>query len=91
MAKCPSCDHDVRTPLFLNLEGWSHLACPQCKSRLELKPRPVAIFFLPILILLLWLSRFGHKFAVAAEILIVLTAIVLVLLIVIRPPVRLRT
>jgi hypothetical protein len=91
MAKCPACDHDVRTPLFLNLEGWSRFSCPQCKARLELKPRPVAILFLPILISLLWLSRFGHKFAVAAEILIVLAAIALVLLIVIRPPVRLRT
>lgn len=91
MAKCPTCDQDVRTPFFLNLDGWSHLACPKCKARLELKPRPAAIFLLPILISLSGLRVFGHKYAVTAEILMVAAAVVLVLLTVVRPQVRLRT
>lgn len=37
-AQCPACGHDVRTPFFLNLDGWAHLACPQCNARLEMKP-----------------------------------------------------
>ena len=38
MAMCPACDHQVRTPSFLNLDGWRHLRCPYCKARLEMKP-----------------------------------------------------
>lgn len=38
MAKCPVCNHDVRTPLFLNLEAWAHLRCTNCQTRLEMKP-----------------------------------------------------
>ncbi|SRR6266849_9279470 len=26
MAKCPTCDHDVRTPFCFNLDGWSHVS-----------------------------------------------------------------
>jgi DNA-directed RNA polymerase subunit RPC12/RpoP len=91
MAKCPICGRDVRTPFFLNLDAWSHLACPQCKARLELKPRPAGIFLLPILISLSGLRLFGHKYAVTAEILMVTAAFALVLLTVVRPKVRLRT
>ena len=47
MAKCPACDHDVCTPFFFDLDGWSHLTCTQCKTRLEMKPRPVALWFFP--------------------------------------------
>jgi hypothetical protein len=90
MAKCPACDHDVRTPLFFNLDGWSHLACTHCKARLEMKPHPVSFFFLPVLLSLSWLSRLGHKFALIAEVLLAATTITFVLLLIVRPQVRLR-
>jgi hypothetical protein len=56
MAKCPACDHDVRTPLFLNLDAWSHLACAQCKTRLEMKP-PRSALFAPLMAPLFVLAR----------------------------------
>ena len=58
MARCPVCDYDVRTPSFLNLEGWSHLACPQCNARLEMKP-PRSAAFGPIIAPLFVLARRG--------------------------------
>jgi hypothetical protein len=90
MAKCPACDHDIRTPFFLNLDGWSNLSCTKCKARLELKPRPVSFWLLPILVALSWLGRLGHTFAVIAEVLLVCSTVTLVLVIIIRPQVRLR-
>src|SRR5216684_583013 len=90
MAKCPACGHDVRTPFFFNLEGWSHLTCTQCKARLEMKPRPVAILLFPVVLIVSWLGRLGHIFAVIAEVLVVSTAVILVLLLIVRPQVRLR-
>jgi DNA-directed RNA polymerase subunit RPC12/RpoP len=90
MAKCPACDHNVRTPSFLNLEGWSHLACTHCKARLEMKPRPVAAWFLPIFIASSWLGRLGHTFSFIAEGLLVAATLTLILLLIVRPQVRLR-
>ena len=90
MAKCPACDHDLRTPFFYNLDGWSHLACTHCKARLEMKPRPVAVWFFPILVCLMWLARLGHIFAVVAEMLIVTAGVTGMLLLVVRPQVQLR-
>ena len=90
MAKCPTCDHGVRTPSFLNLEGWRHLACPNCKARLELKPRPVGFFLLPVITSFSWLGRLGHTFAVIAEVLVVFAAVTLVLLMVVSPQVQVR-
>ena len=37
MATCPACAHDIQTPFFFNLDAWTHLACIQCKARLEMK------------------------------------------------------
>src|SRR4029077_16770154 len=65
MAKCPACDHEVRTPFFLNLEGWSHLACPQCKARLEMKP-PRSAAFGPVMAPLFVLAQRGRVFEVIA-------------------------
>ena len=90
MAKCPACGHDVRTPLFFNLDGWAHLTCAQCKARLEMKPRPVAFWFLPIMLSLSVLSRLGHIYAVISEVLLISATITIVLLLIVRPPVRLR-
>ncbi len=90
MAKCPACDHDVRTPYFFNLEGWSHLACPHCKARLEMKPRPVGALFLPIFVACSWLARLGHTFAFIAEVLLVAATVTLILLLIVHPQVRLR-
>jgi len=90
MARCPACDHDVRTPVFFNLDSWSHLTCTQCKARLEMKPRPVAFLLLPVLAIASWLGRLGHISAVIAEVLVVSTTLILVLLLIVRPQVRLR-
>jgi DNA-directed RNA polymerase subunit RPC12/RpoP len=90
MAKCPSCGHEIATPFFYDLQGWSRLTCPQCKARLELKPRPVAILFFPILLILTWLGRLGHVFAAIAIVLLVSATVTLVVLLIVRPQVRLR-
>ena len=90
MAKCPAYDQDVRTPYFFNLEGWSHLACTHCKARLEMKPCPVAAWFLPIFVACSWLGRLGHTFAFIAEGLLVAATLILILLLIVRPQVRLR-
>jgi DNA-directed RNA polymerase subunit RPC12/RpoP len=90
MAKCPSCGHEVATPFFYNLEGWSRLACAQCNARLELKPRPIAILFFPILLILIWLGRLGHGFVVLANVLLVAATVTLVLLLIFRPQLRPR-
>jgi hypothetical protein len=65
MAQCPACDHDVRTPSFLNLDGWSHLTCPQCKARLEMKP-PRSVLFAPVMGPLFVLARQGRVFGIIA-------------------------
>jgi hypothetical protein len=90
MAKCPACDHEVRTPYFFNLEGWSHLACAHCKARLEMKPRPVGAWLLPILVACSWLGRRGHAFALILEVLLVAATVTLILLLIVRPQVRPR-
>lgn len=90
MATCPTCDHEVQTPFFFNLTGWSQLTCTQCKARLEIKPRTVGVWFLPILLSLFWLSRLGHIYAVVAELLLAFATVTLVLLLIVRPQVRLR-
>jgi len=88
MAKCPACDYDVRTPFFLNLDGWSRLTCPQCKARLKMKP-PRSVVLGPLLAPLFVLARRGHVFAVIAFVFMFAT-IFLLLLESIRPKVRLR-
>jgi hypothetical protein len=59
MAKCPACDHDVRTPSFLNLDGWAHLTCTQCDARLEMKP-PRSFLLGPLIAPLFVLAREGR-------------------------------
>ncbi len=90
MAKCPACDHNVRTPFVFNLDGWSHLTCTECKARLEMKPRPVAILMFPVVLIASWLGRLGHTYSIIAEVLVVSAAVILVLLLIVRPQVRLR-
>jgi uncharacterized paraquat-inducible protein A len=65
MAKCPACDHGVRTPLFFNLDAWSHLSCPQCKARLEMKP-PRSALLAPLMAPLFVLARHGRVFEIIA-------------------------
>jgi hypothetical protein len=90
MARCPACDHYVRTPFFFSLDAWAHLACSQCKARLEMKPRSAAIFFLPVLAVASWLGRLGHIYSIIAEGLVVSAGVTAVLLLIVRPRVRLR-
>ena len=65
MARCPACDHGVRTPFFANLDGWAHLACPNCNARLEMKPPRFALLA-PLMAPLFVLARQGHIFALIA-------------------------
>jgi hypothetical protein len=65
MAKCPSCAHDVHTPFFFNLDGWTHLTCPQCKARLEMKS-PRSFLMAPLMAPLFVLARQGRAFEVLA-------------------------
>src|SRR5712691_5670347 len=88
MAKCPACDYDVRTPFFLNLDGWSHLTCTQCKARLEMKP-PRSFVLGPLMAPLFVLARRGRVFEVIAFVFMFAT-IFLLLLESVRPKVRLR-
>jgi hypothetical protein len=89
MAKCPACDHEVRTPFFLDLDGWTHLRCAQCEARLELKP-PRSFLLSPLMTPLFILARQGRIFEGIALVFAFAT-IFLVLLESSRPEVRLRT
>jgi hypothetical protein len=89
MAKCPACNHDVRTPLFLNLAAWSDLACPHCKARLEMKP-PRSVVLGPLIAPLFVLARQGRVYEVIAFVFAFVT-IFLLLLESFRPKLRLRT
>jgi hypothetical protein len=89
MTKCPACDHDVRTPFFLNLDGWSHLTCTHCKARLEMQP-PRSAVLVPLIAPLFILARQGRIFEVIAFV-YMFAAILLYLMESLRPRVRLRT
>jgi hypothetical protein len=65
MAKCPACNHDVRTPSFLNLDAWRHLVCPHCNARLEMKP-PRSFVLAPLIAPLFVLARQGRVFEIIA-------------------------
>jgi hypothetical protein len=89
MAKCPACGYDVRTPFFCNLDGWSHLACRQCKARLEMKP-PRSFVLGPLMAPLFVLAREGRVFEIIAFVFMFVT-IFLILLESLHPKLRLRT
>jgi hypothetical protein len=88
MAKCPACGHDVRTPCFMNLDGWAHLSCPGCKARLEMTP-PRSMVFGPLIAPLFVLARQGRVFGVVAFG-FMFVVIFFLLLESLRPKVRLR-
>jgi len=88
MATCPACNHDVRTPFFLNMDAWGHLVCPQCKARLEMKP-PRWIVLGPLVASLFVLARQGRVFEIVAFSFMFVT-IFLLLLESLRPKVQLR-
>jgi hypothetical protein len=89
MAKCPACARDVRTPFFLNLDAWSHLACTHCKARLEMKPPRYALLG-PLIAPLFVLARQGRVFEIVAFIFMFATFSLLILECA-RPKLRLRT
>lgn len=89
MASCPACNYDVRTPLFLNLDAWTHLACPHCKARLEMKP-PRSALLGPLIAPLFVLARRGRIFEVIAFAYMFVT-FSLLLFESLRPQLRLRT
>jgi hypothetical protein len=88
MAKCPACNHDVRTPFFLNLDAWRHLVCPHCQARLEMKP-PRSFVLGPLVAPLFVLARQGRVFEVLAFVFMFATFFLLVLESA-HPKVRLR-
>src|SRR5260370_7750587 len=88
MAKCPACNYDVRTPFLLNLDAWTHLACPHCKAKLEIKPPRYALLG-PLIAPLFVLARQGRVFEVIAFVFMFFT-ISLLLFESIRPNPRLR-
>jgi len=88
MVKCPACDHDVRTPFFLNIDAWRHLLCPHCKARLEMKP-PRSFLLAPLMAPLFVLARQGRVLEVIAFVYMFAT-IFLLLLESLRPKVQLR-
>lgn len=78
MAKCPACDHDVRTPFFLDLDGWSHLTCTQCKAKLEMRPPRSAVLG-PLMVPLFVLARQGRVLEVIAFVFMFATIFLLLL------------
>ncbi len=88
MAKCPACDHDVRTSFFLNIDAWRHLLCPHCKARLEMKP-PRSFVLASLTAPLFVLARQGRALEVIAFVYMFAT-IFLLLLESARPKVQLR-
>lgn len=89
MAKCPVCGREVKTPFVLNADGWRWLKCPHCGARLERKnPR----FLLPLISLYLCLLAVGHlgrRWAIVAEVLMVVTAVLMIATFV-RPELQVR-
>jgi hypothetical protein len=65
MAKCPACDHHVRTPFFLNIDASRHLLGPHRKARLEMKP-PRCFVLAPLIAPLFVLARQGRVLEVVA-------------------------
>jgi len=88
MGKCPACNHESRTPFFLNVDGWRHLRCAQCKARLEMIP-PRSFLMGPLIAPLFVLARHGRIFEVIAFVFMFAT-IFLMLLECSRPKLRLR-
>ena len=88
MAACPTCNHDVATPFFLNLDGWRHLVCPNCKARLEMKP-PRSLLLGPLIPPLFVLARQGRVLEIVAFVYMLATIFLLVLESV-HPKVQLR-
>src|ERR1700688_4437876 len=88
MAICPACYHVVRTPSFLNLDGWRHLRCAYCKARLEMKP-PRSFLLGPLIAPMFLLARQGRIFEIIAFVFMFAT-VFLVLLESSYPKLRLR-
>jgi DNA-directed RNA polymerase subunit RPC12/RpoP len=78
MSKCPRCGGDVRTPFFLDQQGWSGLTCPHCAARLRVKGLRSGAFAL-LFVSLTVLGPKGHVFAIFAEILMAAMGLVVVL------------
>jgi len=89
MAKCPACAHDLATPFFLNADAWRWLVCPHCAARLERKNPRSAATLMPLFIVLIAVGGQGHRYALAAEALMVAIAVV-ILVEFMRPQLQLR-
>ena len=88
MAMCPACNHEVATPVFLNMDAWRWLVCPHCKARLEMKP-PRSFVLAPLTAPLFVLARQGRALEVIAFVYMFAT-IFLLLLESVGPKVQLR-
>ena len=88
MAMCPACNHEVATPVFLNMDAWRWLVCPHCKVRLEMKP-PRSFLLAPLVAPLFVLARQGRVLEIIAFV-YMLATIFLLLVECFHPKVRLR-
>jgi hypothetical protein len=89
MAKCPVCTHEVKTPFFLKADAWRWLKCPHCGARLERKNPRLLLPLTSLYLCLLALGRLGHRWAVVAEALLVVTVGAMIALL-IRPQLQVR-
>ena len=89
MAKCPSCEHDVITPFFLNTDAWRWLTCPHCAARIERKNPRFVSALIGFWLGLIALGSLGHRYRIVAEALMVVIFVV-ILVDFMRPQLQLR-
>src|SRR6266478_482965 len=86
--RCPVLEGST-TPFFLNADAWRWLTCPHCAARLERKNPRYAVALMPFFIALTVVSGRGHRYAVAAEVLMAVPVVVM-LVEFMRPQLQLR-
>jgi hypothetical protein len=89
MAKCPACENDVATPFVLNENKWRWFVCPRCAARLERKKPRLLVAMSGFFLALIALGRLGHRFAIIAEVLMVVIFVVIFAEL-LRPQLQLR-
>ena len=89
MAKCPACGQEVKTPFVLNVDAWRWLKCGHCGARVERKNPRFLMPLISLFLVLLALGRLGPRWATLAEVLLAVTA-ALVIVLLLRPELQAR-
>lgn len=89
MTRCPACNKEIETPFALNEDKWRWFVCPNCAVRLEKKKPRLVVAMSGFFLALIALGRLGHRFAIVAEILMVVI-IVVIFAELLRPQLQLR-